>query len=195
MSASLIVDLNGKPIGFEHVLPPLPPLSKYAAESFSYYDGFLRRRGLAEVMRCQNCFSAKRIDGVNVQITHRYVEVKCRCGVRAYHAPGGTTDLTTSLPNSASVLNDETMATVEAQNGQTWAVKAVRLEPEEAAIIRMYWRVCQGLHLKPQVVHIQGSCWDGRVSEEGVMKTMVTDSQVAFVCGCRTLFSQDGPVS
>lgn len=193
MSSSLIVDLHGKPIGIEHTLPPLPPLSKFAAEAFAYYEGVLKRYGLAEVLRCNACFRAKRIDGCNVQLTHRFVEAKCRCGVRAYHAPGGTTDLTTSLPNSALVLGNETTATVEAQNGQQWTVKAIRMEPEDAQIVRLYFRVCKDLDLKPQLVHLRGSCWDGRVTDEGVMKTMVTPTQVALVCGCRTLFYQDGP--
>ncbi len=196
MSSSLIVDLNGKPIGVEHTLPPLPPLSKFQAEAFGYMEGVLIKYGLAEVLRCEVCFKAKRIDGVNVRLTSRFLEVKCRCGLRSYIPPKGTTDLIQNRSNSAFVLGQQSEATVEAQNGQTFRVKAIRMDDEDAKIIQLYFRVCRDLQLKPQFVHLRGTdCWDNRVVDESCAKTMVTEHQVAIVCRCRTLYWQDAPVN
>ena len=160
----------------------LPALTKTEAEAIAAWDGVMKRYRLAEWLRCRVCFSANREDGCKSLVTSRLVRITCRCGTREYQAPQGTTDLAANRANSALTLANQGTITVIDGAGQPVTLKSMRLEPEDAAIIRLYDRVMGELSLNPKVVH--RVCWNGRTTDDAAMELLCNPSQVALRCGC-----------
>ena len=160
----------------------LPPLTKTEGEAIAAMHGVLKRYRLAEWIRCRVCHAKGRQDGLRSRVASRSVRLECRCGVREYVAPTGTTDLGGNRANSALTLANHGDITVIDGSGNPVKLKAVRMEPEDAAIIRLYDRIMGDLQLNPKFCHLP--CWSGKPFDGHEMEVLVDPSKVALKCHC-----------
>lgn len=163
----------------------LPPLTKAEAEAISAMEGVLKRYRLVEWIRCERCYQAHRMDGLRTVVNSRTVRLQCRCGVREYTAPQGTTDLHANRANSSLGTLNQGEITVITASGEAKKLIAMRIEPEDAAIIRLYSRIMGALSLNPKLAH--RDCWDHRPYDESACELLCDDSKIAIKCGCRVL--------
>lgn len=160
----------------------LAPLTKLEAETIASMDGVLKRYRLGEWIRCRVCNAKGRPDGCRSTVTPRMVRVECRCGVREFIAPQGTSDLGANRSNSALTGANHGDIRVIDGAGNLITLKAVRLEPEDAAIIRLYDRIMGELQLNPKFCH--RPCWSGKPWDGHEMEVICNPSQVALRCSC-----------
>lgn len=163
----------------------LPQLMKAEAEAIASMDAVLRRYQLIEWVRCRGCNAANRQDGCRVTVTPRMVRILCRCGTREFVAPQGTSDLGANRANSALTQANTGEITVVTGDGKSVKLKAVKLELEDAAIIRFYDRITGQLQINPKWAH--KPCWSGRVWDGHEMEILINPSQIALRCSCRCL--------
>ena len=160
----------------------LPPLTKLEAETIASMNEVTKRYRLGEWIRCRVCHAQGRPDGCRSLVTARMVRIECRCGVREFVAPQGTSDLAMNRANSALTGANQGDIRVIDGAGQLVTLKAVKLESEDAAIVRLYDRIMGALQMNPKFCH--RPCWSGKPFDGHEMEVLVNPSQVALKCSC-----------
>lgn len=157
----------------------LAPLTKTEAEAFAAFYGVKLRYRLVEWLRCRACYEAHREDGCRFAVSSNRVSVTCRCGTREFVAPKGTSDLGGNRSNSALVLGNQSDVVVVDGQGVTHTLKGIRIEPEDAAIIRFYDRVVGSLGLNCNLAF--RDCYRAPF-DVFACELLVNPSQVAIRC-------------
>jgi hypothetical protein len=158
------------------------PFSKRDAEIFQAHEAVLARYGLIETLGCDICWQAGRVSGCKTRVDSHGVRVECRCGVREYRAPVGTTDQT--LTFTAPV--DTTTGTVMGVNGEPQSVPALILTREHADVIRAYRYLLSVRKLSRSL--FCRICSLGQYRLDTAVHESVTEDQVTYVCRCRIRF-------
>jgi hypothetical protein len=167
------------------IVPPRP-FSAHTARILQAHEAVLARYGLIETLGCDICWQAGRSSGCRTRVDATGVRVECRCGVRAYRAPTGTTDQTQTGPAASSL--EQTSGMLFDSLGQPTARPTVLITRADADIIRAYQQVRHRHHLSRSL--FCRLCWGGRLSQTSAILESVTPDQVVYVCACRIRFAQ-----
>jgi hypothetical protein len=178
------------PLEFQPTKAP-DPLTPDEARLFGAMKAFFQLYGLAEDLRCAQCFTRKRPTGTRVSVRDRGVSVTCRCGTAKYTPPTGTTDMVlTRFANTAGTMLDRTMGDVTLQTGDHLAVPTIVLDRRIAALVQEYAKMLHRRGYEPHWYH-RGGCWDGvTLGEEQETGLMVSATDIAIICKCRMLYAK-----
>lgn len=182
-------------------LPPIVvrPLVKDEAHLVGAMTAIYRRYGLREAVFCADCFARERPHGCRMIVSDRRIEIQCRCGVAAYAAPTGTTDLVLrSLANMTHTENDKTIGTIMAANGLPEFRPVRLLHDGEAYIISEYFRLMTRRHKEPRLFHSGCAAGDPRHDDNPTaLGVSINASEIVLVCRCQQLFwrAKKQPVS
>jgi len=165
----------------------LEPLSYDEATLFFASGAVWRNLGLREALSCEVCFALGRHPGMRVIVGSNSVMVQCRCGLRNYVGPRGTTDLPNRLANTARVLGDRSTGLLYDANNQPVRVATIRLLPEETKIVQQYQRVLSSRRWELRL--FCAACWTGRTTAGHEAQTSITAERVIITCHCRVRIS------
>jgi hypothetical protein len=165
---------------------PPQPFNQHSAEILQAHEAVLARYGLIETLGCDTCWEANRPSGCKTRIDAAGVRVECRCGVREYRAPVGTTDQLRTF--ATPIETDKTSGMLFDAHGQPTATPTVLLDRRDADIIRAYRRLLHRYRLSRTL--FCRICYGGRIGEDTAIRESVTDDQIVYVCACRLRFTQ-----
>jgi hypothetical protein len=166
--------------------PPVPPISMEEAHIYGAITAVHKRYGLVESVWCDHCFARNRWHACRVRVTSREVTIECRCGVAAYRAPTGATDLVLSkVTTSAITMNDTTVGTVVTAAGPEFRPTTF-FQDMEAVLIRRYISALRMRGKEPRLFHI--GCWNRDVTnEDDAIGISYQPDKLIYICKCRTL--------
>jgi len=182
---ALAAEEAAKVAALQTIVPP-PPFSAYTAHILQAHEAVLTRYGLIETLGCDRCWQAGRPSGCRTRIDATGARVECRCGVREYRAPAGTTDQTQIGPAASSL--EQTTGMLFDSFGQPTARPTVLIARADAEVIRAYQQVRHRYQLSRSL--FCRLCWGGRLSQASAMLESVTPDQIVYVCACRIRFTQ-----
>lgn len=182
---ALAIEEAAKLAALQVIVPPAP-FTTHEAEIFQAHQAVLARYGLIETLGCDVCWQGNRGSGTRTRVDAVGVRVECRCGVREYRAPTGTTDQTMTL--SRPTENDKTSGMLFDAQGRPTSLPTVLMTRQDAEIIRAYRHLLHTRRLSRSL--FCRLCYGGRPSEENAIHESVTDDQVVYCCLCRIRFGQ-----
>jgi hypothetical protein len=167
-----------------NVIVPPPSFNAHSARILQAHEAVLLAYGLIETLGCDVCWAANRPSGCKTVINDRGARIECRCGVRDYRAPTGTTDQTQTF----SPQHETTSGMLFDADGQPTAMPTILITTEHAQIIRAYLQVLRRYRLSRSL--FCRLCHNGRFTHETAILESVTDDQVVYACACRLRFAQ-----
>jgi hypothetical protein len=173
-------------VALANLIVPPPPFNQHSAEILQAHEAVLARYGLIETLGCDTCWEANRPSGCKTRIDAAGVRIECRCGVREYRAPVGTTDQTRTF--AKPIETDKTSGMLFDAHGQPTAMPTILLDRRDTDIIRAYRALLHRYHLSRTL--FCRLCWGGRPSQASALLESVTPDQVVYVCQCRIRFAQ-----
>lgn len=168
----------------------VPPMEQEEAQLIGAMTAIYHHYALVETVWCTDCFTRDRPHGCRVLVTDRRVILECRCGIAAYEAPKGTTDLVLRrLPNLARTGADTIRGTVVTDAGVVERPTTV-LHDMEALLIRRYFSAMKVRGKEPRIFH--RGCFKGNpLNEENALAIGISPNKIVLVCACRTLYHQN----
>jgi hypothetical protein len=167
-----------------HIVVPPPPFNAHSARILQAHEAVLARYGLIETLGCDVCWAANRPSGCKTRIDDKGVRIECRCGVRDYRAPTGTTDQTQTFTGPT----ETTSGMLFDAHGQPTARPTILITRQHADIIRAYKGVLHRYQLSRSL--FCRICYGGRITHDTAILESVTADQVVYVCACRLRFAQ-----
>jgi hypothetical protein len=177
----LIVD--PEPVG----PPPIRSLTAADARLMRQAEYALKRYALIEAVSCNRCFALSLHDGCRVMSGTNYMQVECRCGVRAYQGERGV-DLGGSAANTTTTLLDHTEGIAFSPDGDGHGLPTTLLDDQTAKLLTAYVRMLASHQLS--VRWFCRGCWDGQPLDGHDCQKALTDEKVVLLCRCRIRFWQ-----
>ena len=182
---ALAAEEAAKVAALQTIVPP-QPFNQHTARILQAHEAVLTRYGLIETLGCDKCWQAGRPSGCRTRIDATGARVECRCGLRDYRTPPGTTDQTQTGPAPSSL--EQTSGMLFDSFGQPTARPTVLIAREDAEVIRAYQHVRHRYQLSRTL--FCRLCWGGRLSQASALLESVTPDQIVLVCACRIRFTQ-----
>jgi hypothetical protein len=167
-----------------NIIVPPPSFNAHSARILQAHEAVLAAYGLIETLGCDVCWAANRSSGCKTVINDKGARIECRCGVREYRAPTGTTDQTQTF----SPVHETTSGMLYDAAGQPTAMPTILITREHAEIIRAYKGVLHRYQLSRSL--FCRLCCGNRFTHETAILESVTDDQVVYCCACRLRFAQ-----